>query len=108
MTGAPAPALVWCPFGSDAEARAAAATLLDEGLIACANILPGVHSLYVWNGAREEAVETAVLFKSNADMLEKLIARLDALHPYAQPSILGWRCDGASPATAAWLGSLGG
>lgn len=37
--------LVWCPFPDEDEARQAAGALLDEGLIACANIVPGLVSL---------------------------------------------------------------
>jgi len=100
-------ALVWCPFGTVEDARAAIAAVLDEGLAACANILPGVESHYVWQGAREQAGEVGVLFKTNCERLGNLVARLDALHPYDQPSILGWRCDVASEATLVWLGGLG-
>jgi periplasmic divalent cation tolerance protein len=107
MTDLPAPALVWCPFPDADEARAVAGTLLDEGLIACANIVPAMESLYVWNGQRGHACEAGVLFKTNIGQLDNLVARLDVLHSYAQPTILGWRCDAASPAAETWLGGLG-
>ena len=51
MSGAVA-ALVWCPFPDEASAAATAERLLDEGLIACANLLPAVRSLYRWRGQR--------------------------------------------------------
>lgn len=101
------PALVWCPFPDRAAAAAAANCLLDEGLIACANMLPGMISLFKWNGERGEAEETGVLLKTNAAMLNRAIARLADMHPYDEPAILGWRCDAAAPGTAAWLGALG-
>lgn len=102
------PALVWCPFPGPDEARAAAAVLLDEGLIACANIVPGIESHFVWNGTRDAATEAGALFKTNGRCLEKVVARLEVLHPYQQPTILGWSCDAATSATATWLGGLGG
>ena len=101
------PALIWCPFPDADSAAAAASQLLDERLIACANIASGVRSLYRWRGERGEAVECGVLLKTNAARLEAAIARLGQLHPYETPAILGWRCDAAPPATAAWLGALG-
>lgn len=108
MTGeAPEPALVWCPFPDADSAAATADRLLDEGLIACANILPGMRSLYVWRGERGEAAEVGVLFKTNAARLGSLVVRLGELHPYDEPAILGWHCNAAAPATAAWLGELG-
>jgi periplasmic divalent cation tolerance protein len=102
----PAPALVWCPFPDEASAQAAAEVLLDEGLIACANLLPAMTSIFVWQGQRQRERETGALMKTNAELLAKAIARLAALHPYDTPAILGWRCDEAAPATLAWLGAL--
>ncbi|MGE3690661.1 MAG: divalent-cation tolerance protein CutA [Novosphingobium sp.] len=100
------PALIWCPFPDRESAAAAARALLDERLIACANVLPGMLSIYEWRGERGEDEEAGTLFKTDASLLEKAIARLGELHPYEQPAILGWRCDAASPETAAWLAAL--
>lgn len=100
------PALIWCPFPDQAAAATVASALLDEGLIACANMLPEMQSLFSWNGERGESRETGVLLKTDAALLDKAIARLGELHPYEEPAILGWRCDAALPATTAWLGGL--
>lgn len=97
------PALIWCPFGDEPSAARVAEMLLDEGLINCANIMPAMRSLYVWRGVRGEDRETGVLFKTDSQRLDKAVARLEALHPYDTPAVLGWRCDVASPATAEWL-----
>ncbi len=106
--GAAGPALVWSPFPDAESASAAAKTLLDERLVACANIIPGIRSLYEWNGERGEATEAAMLLKTDAALLERAIARLAELHPYDEPAILGWRCDASTTGTAAWLGALAG
>ena len=100
-------ALIWSPFESEEAAAKAALQLLDEGLIACANILPGVRSLYLWQGERGEARECGALFKTEAGLLDRAVARLAAIHPYETPAIAGWRADATAPATAAWLGELG-
>jgi periplasmic divalent cation tolerance protein len=99
-------ALIWCPFPDETSAAAAATRLLDEQLIACANILGAIRSLYQWNGERGDAREVGVLFKTDARLLDAAIARVAELHPYETPAVLGWRCDAASEATAAWLGTL--
>lgn len=96
-------ALIWCPFGDIESAEAVAGQLLDERLIACANILPAIRSLYRWNGERGEGTEVAVLFKTRADLLDAAVARLESLHPYEAPAIAGWRCDAAGAATLGWL-----
>src|SRR5690606_29239467 len=69
-------ALIWCPFADEDSAARAADALLEEGLIACANILPGVRSIYRWQGERGEARECAVLFKTSAARLDEAVRRL--------------------------------
>ena len=105
-SGAQGPALVWCPFPDAAAATEIAETLLDEALIACANIGGPMRSLFSWNSERGEAEEVGVLFKTDAARLEALVARLGELHPYDCPAILGWHCDSAHPATRQWLATL--
>jgi periplasmic divalent cation tolerance protein len=96
-------ALIWSPFADADSAARVAGQLLDERLIACANILPPMRSLYVWQGERGEAVEVGVLFKTDAAMLDRATARLAELHPYDAPAVLGWRADTAAKPTAEWL-----
>jgi periplasmic divalent cation tolerance protein len=99
-------ALIWSPFADEASAAAAASQLLDEGLVACANILPPMRSLYVWQGERGEANEVGVLFKTDASLLDRATARLAEIHPYETPAVLGWRADTAAHATRDWLRTL--
>ncbi len=99
-------ALVWCPFPDEDSAATVAAALLDENLIACANLLGRMRSIYEWDGSRGEAHETGVVFKTDASLLDAAVARIAELHPYDAPAVLGWRCDASAPATAEWLGSL--
>jgi len=100
-------ALVWSPFPDPASARRCVDRLLEEGLVACANILPPMQSLYVWEGERGQAEEVGVLFKTNGDLLELAVARIDELHPYETPAVIGWHADRTNPAAGAWLGALG-
>jgi periplasmic divalent cation tolerance protein len=98
-------ALIWCPFADEDSAAAIAGQLLDEALIACANLLP-VRSLYIWNGERGEGRECAALFKTRADLLDRAVARLEAIHPYDTPAISGWRCDGTGTSMREWLATI--
>lgn len=100
-------ALIWCPFPDEKAAEAAAMTLLDEQLIACANLLGPIRSLFEWQGERGEALEVGVLFKTDEALLDAAIARIAELHPYDTPAVLGWPAH-AAPSTAAWLGGLTG
>lgn len=102
----PGPALAWCPFPDFESAETCVTILLEEGLVACANLLPGMRSHYVWQGTKEVTEEVGVLLKTNSTQLESLVSRLEQVHPYDEPAILGWHCDRAAPATAQWLGAL--
>ena len=99
-------ALIWSPFDGEEAAAKAASQLLDEGLIACANLIPGVRSLYVWKGERGEARECGALFKTEASLLDQACARLAEIHPYETPAVSGWRADATAAPTAEWLGEL--
>jgi periplasmic divalent cation tolerance protein len=101
-------ALIWCPFANEAEAEFAASRLLDEGLIACANIMPSMRSLYSWNGERGEARECGAMFKTSDALLARATERLEAIHPYETPAVVGWRADSCGAATVQWLASLQG
>lgn len=98
----PEAALIWCPFPDEAGAGAAVAALLAERLIACGNVLPGMTSLFLWQGERSESRETGVLLKTTAARIGPAMARLRTLHPYDTPAILGWTVS-ADPDTQAWL-----
>lgn len=108
MNGPVAPVLIWCPFPDGHSARAAARALIEAQLVACANIIPAIQSLYQWQGDVHEAEEIGVLFKSNARVLDLCRERLRAMHPYAEPAILAWECPGSLPETANWLAGLAG
>lgn len=96
-------ALVWCPFPDNASARHVADTLLQERLIACANLLDGVQSLFLWNGEAGQADECGALFKTGAELLESAVQRIAQLHPYETPAVMGWRCDAVPQITRDWI-----
>jgi len=104
MTRAQA-ALIYTMLPDPARARAIAGTLLEERLIACANILGEVESVFLWKGERDSARECAVMFKTTAARLEEATARLDALHPYETPAIIALAGDHAPQSTLDWLAS---
>ena len=99
----PNAALIYTTLPDAKTAREIAATLLNEKLIACANILNDVQSVFVWNEQIESTSESALLFKTTAATLQAAVSRLGALHPYETPAIVGSVCDTAHPDTLQWL-----
>ena len=88
---------------SSGEAEAILTTLLDERLVGCGNLIPGVVSLYHWEGAIERDEEVVMLMETTAERVRQATERLRELHPYDVPKIIV-----IDPATAdddyvAWL-----
>jgi periplasmic divalent cation tolerance protein len=80
--------LVLTTLPPDADNRQFARTLVQERLAACVNILPGMRSVYRWQGAVEEAAEHQIIIKTTRDRLPQLWERVRALHPYDVPEFI--------------------
>lgn len=65
-----------------------ARTVVEERLAACASLLPGMTSLYRWDGEVQRAGEVLLIVKTRRDAFEALRARIVALHPYEVPEVL--------------------
>jgi periplasmic divalent cation tolerance protein len=87
------------------EAENIAQRLLKERLIACANIIGPVSSLFHWAGKIEKAEEYLIFMKSREDLFEKLAETVKALHSYEVPEILVLPIVEGSRAYLDWLGS---
>lgn len=73
----------------DADAAAQIArTLVEERLAACANLVPGVRSIYRWQDRVADEAEVLLVFKTRADRVDALAERLRALHPYELPELV--------------------
>lgn len=78
---------VYVTAGDVEEARKIGRRVVEEQLAACANILPGVTSIFCWEGKLEEAEETLLVLKTTEEKLERLIGRVKSLHSYECPCI---------------------
>ena len=95
--------LILCTFPDADQARTIGATLVGEQLAACVNLIPGVESIYRWQGAVEASAEVLAIFKTTAPAYPAFEARLRALHPYEVPEIIALEPDQVSPAYARWM-----
>lgn len=80
--------VVLSTFPDAAAARAVAGTLVSGHLAACVNILPGVESIYRWQGKLETGAEVLAVIKTTAERYASLEARLRELHPYEVPEVV--------------------
>ena len=90
----------------DAEAaRSMARALVERRLCACVNILPGVISVYRWEGAVEEGAEVLAVIKTTAERLPDLFSAIGSLHPYDLPAIEAVAVVASGDGVADWVRS---
>lgn len=94
-------AVTTCPDGATAERIARA--LVEERSIACGNLVPGLTSIYRWEGSVETAGEVLLLMKTTASRLDGLARRLDELHPYDVPELLVLDVESGASAYLRWV-----
>ncbi len=80
--------VVLCAVGSAADAERIAQSVVERGLAACVNVVPGVTSIYRWKGALVRDSELLLVMKTRADRFEALRAAVVALHPYEVPEVV--------------------
>lgn len=95
--------LVYITVPNVAEAQKISKLLIDAQLIACANILPGMQSIYRWEGAVVEDTEVLLLTKTRKDLLEELTACVKANHSYTCPCIVSFGIEYIETAYLSWL-----
>jgi periplasmic divalent cation tolerance protein len=101
---------------SDGEVRVALATapdwetaariaraLVEERLAACASVVPGVRSIYRWQGRVEDEAEVLLVLKTRADRVDALGARLRALHPHSVPELIALPAVGGLAGYLDWV-----
>ena len=102
--GPPDVAVVVLSTAPDAEtAERLSRSLVDERLAACVSRLPGIKSLYHWEGAVEEAEEVLLVIKTHAARAPELTRRLRELHPYEVPEILVLPVAAGLPGYLEWI-----
>jgi periplasmic divalent cation tolerance protein len=85
--------LVYMTAGSLAEARTIGRELVESGLAACVNILPGMQSIYRWEGKIEEATEVVMIAKTTAPRVPALTAKVKSLHSYDCPCVVSLKVE---------------
>jgi periplasmic divalent cation tolerance protein len=94
---------VFCTVPDLETARRIARTLVHEELAACVNLLPGLTSVYRWQGQVEESSELLLIIKTRQERYPALEARIKALHPYQVPEIIALAIEQGSMSYLDWI-----
>ena len=89
--------------GSQEEAEEIANALVKEMLAACVNVLPGVTSVYRWEGEVQRDQEWLLIAKTTRQVLDHLVRRVQALHSYDLPEIVALPVVGGNQAYLRWV-----
>lgn len=103
MSTPPAVLLCFCTCPEAYTAERIATTLVEERLAACVNLLPGLRSVYRWQGQVEATDEVLLLIKTSAEAYLPLQDRLRELHPYELPELVAVEPALGLPAYLQWV-----
>lgn len=95
--------LVYVTAPSQAEAESLARLAVEQRLAACANILPGMRSLYWWQGRLESADEAVLLLKTTEVLAPELVSALTQAHSYDCPCVVVLDIADGNPAFLDWI-----
>jgi periplasmic divalent cation tolerance protein len=89
------------------EADRIARALVEARTAACVNIVPGVRSVYRWQGAVESSAECLLVIKSSRERFDELRVAIERLHSYEVPEVVALPVVDGAPNYLNWIdGSL--
>lgn len=94
--------VVWCTADAE-QGTDLVRALVAERLVACGNVIPGVTSVYRWEGQVETASEVVLMMKTTTERLPALKARIGELHSYDVPEVLVSPITDGSPDYLQWV-----
>ncbi len=97
------PVFIYSTFPTAESAEAAGGALVDQGLAACVNILPGMTSIYRWEGKRQRESEVVMIIKTRAALADRVITETRKMHPYTNPALVVVPLSGGSTDFVDWI-----
>jgi periplasmic divalent cation tolerance protein len=94
---------VYTTWPSIVEAEEAGRRLLERRLAACVNILPGMVSLYWWEGKIDRGEEAVMIIKTRASLAPEVEKAVKQLHSYTTPAILVMPLESVEKGYLGWL-----
>jgi periplasmic divalent cation tolerance protein len=85
------------------QAKTIGEALVSERLAACANILAPMASIYRWQGKIQHDTEAVLIAKTRAELVERVIARVKALHSYTVPCVVSLPIEQGNPDFLGWI-----
>ena len=95
--------LFYCTTDSQSSANELAASIVEQQLAACVNIIPGITSVYHWDNEIQNDQEWLLLIKTTGDMSEALKEAIMKIHPYDSPELISVDVTDGLPDYLQWV-----
>lgn len=95
--------MVYIPCPDESCARDIGRKLVEQGLAACANVVPKMTSIYRWEGRLQEDKEALLLLKTVEENIKELQEKVKGMHPYRLPAIVAYPATGGLPEYLDWV-----
>ena len=100
------PKLLYVTAGSMAEADKIATKLVEEKLVACANILGSSTAIYRWEGRLTKEKEVVLILKTTAKLVQKSVKRIVGLHSYECPAVIVLEIQDGNKEFLSWISNV--
>ncbi len=95
--------VIFITTADDEEAQLISRVLLEQRKAACVNIVPGVNSLFWWQGSIDSARESLLVVKTKASLLDEIVAIVREIHSYDVPEIIALPIVGGNQDYLEWI-----
>ncbi|MCA9053040.1 MAG: divalent-cation tolerance protein CutA [Planctomycetaceae bacterium] len=96
-------AIIYSTAATREDAVTLGRTLVEERIVACANVVDGATSIYWWEGAVQQEGEAVLLLKTRSELVDRAMRRIRALHRYECPALVAWNPAAVSADYRAWI-----
>lgn len=95
--------LVYMTAENEEEAAKVGKVLVEKRLAACVNIMPGMRSMFWWDGGVQSEQEVVLLAKTRTDLVERLTRAVTDVHSYDVPCVVSLPMEGGNPDFLNWI-----
>ena len=100
------PIFVYTTWPDISSAKRVGGELVAASLAACVNIMPGMISIYRWEGQQETGEEVVMIIKTRAEQVEAVIREVEARHPHETPAVISRPATGGSAGYLDWIAQM--
>ena len=95
--------IVFCTSPSSEISNQIAEECIRKKIAACCNIIPGINSIYEWEGKVEKSEEQLLLIKSTEDNFKVIENTINSIHPYDVPEIISVKLNDGNEPYLKWI-----